>query len=272
MAMELELKQMLLAERYSEIEKRLKERNYIKVSEIIEAFQVSHETARKYLEYLQEKGIAKRVRGGAVYAGPDASATFKTRNVEFRKENAVASYGASKLVKPGDMVFLDGGTTMAQIALYLKNIPDITVITNNLLVINELCDCRNVTVYSLSGRYDIENGCYYGQQTEKSLSFYNYDIAFTSCAGLTLKEEYVNDFDDRCVPRQLIKNHTDRLVLVLNSGKINKKYFSNQIPIRDLDDIFVDSNIENDEAETLRKIGPRLHIIPMDIELPEMFM
>ena len=257
---------MILEERYAEIEKKLKDANYIKVSEIMETFQVSHETARKYLEELQERGIAKRVRGGAVYSGNsnDSNTSFQKRNLEFRKENAVASFGAAKMVKPGDMVYLDGGMTMAQLAIYLRNIPDVTVITNNLIVINELCDCNNITLYSLSGRYDIENGGYYGPQTEKSLEFFNFDIAFISCAGLSLKQEYVNDFDDRCISRNLLKRHSEKLVLVLNSGKINKKFFSNQFPINELDDIFVDSNIEKDEAEALSRIGVNLHIMPMD--------
>ncbi len=261
---------MILEERYTTIEKRLKDFNYIKVSEIMEAFQVSHETARKYLEVLQERGIAKRVRGGAVFSGSatDANPRFQKRSLEFRKENAVAAFGAAKMVKPGDMVYLDGGMTMAQLAIYLRDIPDITIITNNLIVINELCDCRNVTIYSLSGRYDIETGGYYGPQTEKSLSFFNFDVAFISCAGLSLKQEYVNDFDDRCISRELIKRHAEKLVLVLNSGKINKKFFSNQFPISELDDIFVDSNIEKDEAADLTRIGVNLHIMPMDLNPP----
>ncbi len=261
---------MILEERYTTIENRLKNNNFVKVSEIMDAFGVSHETARKYLEVLQERGIAKRIRGGAMYAGSrsDGNATLQKRNFEFHRENAVASYAAAKLVKPGDVVFLDGGMTMAQLALYLKDIPNITVVTNNLIVINELNECKNVDIYSLSGRYDIESGAYYGSQTEKSFAFFNVDIAFISCAGLSLKQEYVNDYDDRCVSRYIVKQHSEKIVLVLNSSKINKKHFSNQFPIKDLDEIFIDSNINEDEERILRGMGVNLHVIPVETEIP----
>ncbi|MBR6347737.1 MAG: DeoR/GlpR transcriptional regulator [Spirochaetales bacterium] len=262
---------MILEERYTTIENKLKKNNFVKVSEIMDSFEVSHETARKYLEVLQERGIAKRIRGGAMYAGarPEGNSHLQRRTFEFHRENAVASYAASKLVKPGDVVFLDGGMTMAQLALYLRDIPSITVVTNNLIVINELNQCPNIDIYSLSGRYDIESGAYYGSQTEKSLAFFNVDIAFISCAGLSLKQEYVNDYDDRCVNRYIVKQHSEKIVLVLNSSKINKKHFSNQFPIKDLDEIFIDSNIDADEEQILRAMGVELHVIPIDTDIPK---
>ncbi len=61
---------MLFEERYSQIVKLLEEKEFLKTSEMMDTFGISHETARRDLEVLQERGYARRIRGGAVYVQP----------------------------------------------------------------------------------------------------------------------------------------------------------------------------------------------------------
>ena len=91
----------------------------------------------------------------------------------------------------------------------------------------------------------------------------NVDIAFISCAGLDLQQGYITDYDDLGLSRFLIRNHAEKLVLVINSEKLHSRAFSNVFPLAQVDAIVIDERLSLEDEETLRGLGPEIIIAPM---------
>ena len=259
---------MLAQERYDLISRVLLEKSTIKVSEVMQLCKVSHETARRDLETLQENGLAKRVHGGAVLIPQEESsstpihyATPKFQK-QFHAGNLAAAKTASHMVRSGSTILLDAGRTMAHLAHYVRDTSDLSVVTPSLLVINELSDTE-VNLYSLGGSLYHEEYTYYGKITHSNLELFNVDIAFISCAGLDLQQGYITDYDDLGLSRFLIRNHAEKLVLVINSEKLHSRAFSNVFPLAQVDAIVIDERLSPEDEETLRGLGPEIIIAPM---------
>lgn len=262
---------MLAQERYDLITRVLTEKKSIKVSEVMKLCNTSHETARRDLEALQEQGIAKRVHGGAVVAIPPSSSsgadTSRYSQHSYSSNMSVAK-AALDLVHPGDTILLDAGRTVSHLAHFIRDLPDLFVVTPNLLVINELRDGR-VHLHGLAGELSHDEYCFTGKMTQATFSAFNVDTSFISCAGIDLKQGYITDYDDLGISRSLIREHSDRMVLLLNSDKLHTRAFSNLCPISMLDTVIVDERISPEHEEILRSTGVEVIIAPILGEVDE---
>ena len=255
---------MLSEERRAKTIEMLKERNFLKVSELIDEFGVSHETVRRDLEELHGLGILKRVHGGAVYTAKGVDPTVSSAHSSYSVENQVVASYAASMVKPGMIIYIDNGRTMTNLASRLKEIPNLTIVTPNLQVVLELAGCSGIDLYLLSGKVDMDEFCTCGKSAEKSFEMYNVEYAFMSCGGLDLSTGNINDLDDFGLSRHVIRKHSDKLVLVLSSGKLNKKYLANLANLRSVDTVIIDSNISEEDEELLRGYVQDVVVVPMD--------
>ena len=130
----------------------IEQQQRITVNQIVEYFDVSLATARRDLEALADQGKVQRVHGGAIavrQALPEPPVL--QRAAEQSSEKARIGQAAADLIRDGETVFLSSGTTVLEVARRLHSKRNLTVITNSLLVVNELADAREVTVICLGG-------------------------------------------------------------------------------------------------------------------------
>ena len=120
------------SERRESIISMLHNSNFIKISDIVSTFNVSNETARRDLDYLQDQNVVRRVYGGAVMDSPipHTTAAIPQRS---RFSNILATIGkeAAALVRPGEAVFIGPGSTALQVARHLRERSNLTVVTSS---------------------------------------------------------------------------------------------------------------------------------------------
>ena len=112
----------------------LERQQYASVEELSAALAVSASTTRRILEGLQNRKLITRTHGGAKLNDANNAApsfTFRIHQNLFEKKKIALS--AIKLIKDGDIIFLDGSTTAYCIAEYLGEFRNIKVITNGIL-------------------------------------------------------------------------------------------------------------------------------------------
>ncbi len=139
-------------ERQQRLLRFIEQQQRITVNQIVEHFDVSVATARRDLEALADQGKVQRVHGGAIavrQALPEPPVL--QRAAEQSAEKARIGQAAADLIRDGETVFLSSGTTVLEVARRLGGKRSLTVITNSLLVVNELADAREVTVICLGG-------------------------------------------------------------------------------------------------------------------------
>ena len=258
---------LLAQERYDTILRILIEKNTIKVSEIMEVCGVSHETARRDLEVLQENGFAKRVHGGAVLIPqnlPDNGMRFNARSIrkKLHTENLAVAATAAKLINSGDTVFLDAGTTMGYLAENLQNATDLSILTPSIYVINALGGMKN-KVICLGGVLSSEEQCFIGIITHTTLSSFYIDKAFISCAGLRLENDALTDYDIDGISRKLIRERAAEMILVMNSDKLHNRAFVEVFSLSGIDTLVVDAHICSEDADAIRQKGINLIIAPL---------
>nr|WP_307776623.1 DeoR family transcriptional regulator [uncultured Cetobacterium sp.] len=130
---------MLNIERENAILELLKQKETVKIKEIMKELNISEATARRDLSALEKRELVKRVHGGAILI--EKNSFLKDLNVQYRKDicrdekEKIAKFAAS-LVKDGSCIYLDAGTTSEKMIKYLKG-KNIKIVTNGLSFIDE---------------------------------------------------------------------------------------------------------------------------------------
>lgn len=251
--------------RYGLIFRHLVEKKELKTREVMEICGTSRETARKDLERMQEYGVCSRVHGGVVLIETDATSVWKSRYCIQKDEalpdlTAIAK-GAAKLIPPGSCIYLDAGNTMACMAQYVKNIPDLTVLTPNPAALVELAGSQ-VNLVFLGGELSrLRSGSGFMVRSLEMLEEYRPDIAFMSCGGIDLRSGIVMEYDDYGLTREDLHKLSGQMVLVCNSEKVNRRSFINACPVTYFSHVVVDGNIRKQDREMLGAMGLQVVIV-----------
>jgi DeoR/GlpR family transcriptional regulator of sugar metabolism len=120
---------LLLDERHRVIRERLALDGRVLAADLARELGTSEHTIRRDLRELAALGACRRVYGGALSISP-ASGTFAERPTQDVDRKAALAREAAKLVTPGQIVFLDAGSTNLAIARTFPNDANMTVVTN----------------------------------------------------------------------------------------------------------------------------------------------
>jgi len=178
--------QALIDRRRRRIRELLRRQGTINVREVAAKLGVSTMTVRRDLAYFEQKGLVIRDYGGAVNAERLVfEFTFARQQRLHKGRKQRIGRAAVKMVKPGESVILDTGTTTLQIARALRGFEGaLTVYTATLPIISELWGHDNVEVVVLGGNVRKNSPDLYGPLTEMMLDDLNADHVFLGAEGV----------------------------------------------------------------------------------------
>jgi Transcriptional regulators of sugar metabolism len=120
----------------------VRDHDFVRVAELGSMFGVSEMTVRTDLDALAERGVLRRVRGGAVQVSPARrERPFAETSAAFAVEKSRIGHAAAQLVNQGETIILDVGTTTTAVAralLHRDDAGEIVVVTNALNIALEL--------------------------------------------------------------------------------------------------------------------------------------
>lgn len=144
------------ARRRSELLDYLKDRGQASISELAAEFGVSDDTVRRDVDALAQKGAVDRTHGGVMIAEEDHPSEIVpfTRRIDAQAaaKDEIARVAAS-FIEEGQSVIIYGGTTTLALARHLASKRGITVVTNNLVLPQELYSRGVREIYILGGSY-----------------------------------------------------------------------------------------------------------------------
>lgn len=155
---------MFIEERHQAILDIISSNGRISIGEIQEKFNVSIDSARRDLRILEEKGLLKRTHGGAIPTRQIALGKppkITAKDITEVKENYMAiAQKAVTMIKDNDVIFI----TSATIGYFMsQNLPSdirIRVVTNSIVIAEELRKKDNISVILLGGEMDSKGNCY----------------------------------------------------------------------------------------------------------------
>ena len=159
---------MLKEERLQLILNSLKKNHKVVLSDISKELKVSEDTVRRDIKELSAQKLLKEVRGGAMPHAPGPH-SFKERAQFASRQKQVMAKKAVKLLKDGQVIILDSGTSALAVASMLPKDLHITVMTNSIPIIRMLEDRDDIEVFIGGGRLFRESFMTTGQD---AINFY----------------------------------------------------------------------------------------------------
>lgn len=173
---------------------------------------VSEDTIRRDLREMARDGLLQRVHGGALPASP-ATGNLAVRAAIAQDDKQAIGLAAARLIQPGQVVLVDGGTTAVQLVRQLA--PDLraTIVTHSPIIACELLPFENIDVILLGGRLMRHSMVALGAATVEALSRVRADLYFMGVCSLHPSGLSTGDFEEASVKRALCQAAAETIVL-----------------------------------------------------------
>ena len=158
---------------------------------------------------------------------------------------------ASKYIKDGMVIMLDGSTSAYHLIPYLSKFKDIIVVTSGAKTAVALAELQ-IPVFCTGGRMRTNSFSYIGKEAEDAVRKYNADIVFFSCHGLSENGRMSDPSVDECHLRQVMLQQSRGKYLLCDTSKLNKTYFYDMGSIRQLDGVISDQPLPAEIQSQLR--------------------
>lgn len=224
----------------------IREKKFIKTEELSKIFSVSSSTIRRALTDLQNKGLITRAHGGAqINDEKNYFPNFSFRSHQNSLEKKKIALSAIKLIKNGDVIFLDGSTSAFFIAEYLAEFNNIRVFTNGVDTLS-LLSKYHINAYSTGGQIEEENpSVLVGHYADEMIKNVRADIFFFSAQAVFEDGEIYDCFEQENVLRKSMMKNSAKSVLLCDSTKFGKTSPFRLCNVNDVDYIVSDKSFEN---------------------------
>lgn len=244
---------MLNQERRREILELLQSDGRVLVGDLARKFRTSLITIRKDLELLHQQGQLERTHGGALPLRTGALVDQSLREKErmHRRQKALIAAAAARMIRPGQVIVLDSGTTTTAIARACRQMRSLTVITNATNIAAELAD-TSVEVVLTGGSLRKNSFSLVGPLAEESLRKLNADVLFLAVDGFdvhyglttpNLLEARVNRAMSEC---------SRRTIVVCDSSKFGRRSLSLIMDMSSVHETITDRDISKRDLKALR--------------------
>ena len=251
-------KRELAPGRQRQIQGLTRSRGVVRVEELSRELEVSAATIRRDLGVLEREGRIRRVHGGAVSVESRLDEPlFDDKTSIAAKEKQRIAREALGLITEGDTIYLDGGSTVLELARLVRTRSDVTVVTNSLRAAIELSGQGPRTIL-IGGELRRRSQTIVGSLTRKVLDELHFDIAFMGTIGLTAADGLTTTDPNEAFTKERVMAHAERVVLLMHSAKAGKVSFARAGTLADLDTLITDVRLDPALAAELNETGIEL--------------
>jgi len=247
------------AARQASIRDRFAAQPGISISTLAQEFGVSEMTIRRDLSALEGSSDIRRTHGGAMLT-PRMMLEFDYRDrreVNRAAKRAIAAE-ARKLVRPGQRLILDTGTTTLELASLLQDVPNLTVITPSLAVASELQHAPDVEVILLGGVIRRGSPDLTGPVTESCLELFAADLAFQGADGIGADGAIYNSDLRLARVDRLMRRVAKRSCLLCDHTKFDVTALARSGTLADVDILITDTGAPSALLRRFRQLGPEI--------------
>ena len=249
---------VIAKEREKEILELVSGDSGVSVAEIGRRLGVSTVTARAGLNSLARKGLVVRTWGGASAAfHPDVLEHQRARTKE---KNRIARAAAS-LVSDGDTIMIEAGTTTALIARYLAGKRDVSIVTNNLLVLPYARSNPSLRLTLVGGDFRPATESLVGPLALQELDRFHVRFSFVGTDGFTPEKGLTTHLVEGAEIVKKMAAQAAETIVVADSSKYGKTGFVLVLPLSHVDRIITDSAISEQAIFNLKEQKIDLEIV-----------
>jgi len=205
---------MLTAQRKQIILEKLRLTGQVSVIALSNEWGISEDSVRRDLRDLAEEGLVQRVHGGAL---PKSTALGDYEKRKSISTDIKARLGrlATSLIRGGQVIALDGGTTNLHIARSLPKNLACTVVTHSPIIAAELKNHENIEIILIGGKIFRHSQVAVGSQTIEAISRIRTDLFFLGATGIHPETGVTTgDWEEATVKRAFCQNSAETILLV----------------------------------------------------------
>ena len=218
---------MLTPERQKVIEDFVNQHGLCRVSDLCSITSTSESTIRRDLNQMAEKGLIKRVHGGA--QSVKSFAHDVSQHIRFsmnhNDKKLIAQYAVKNFVHQDDYIFIDAGTTTYEMVPFIADIPRVTVVTNGLET--ALCAIdHEIETILLGGRIKENTHAVVGQAALKQLQGMNFSASFVGTNGLDYRGNLTTPDTEEAAIKKIAIAQANQTYILADTSKIGECSFA----------------------------------------------
>lgn len=241
---------MFAEERKAEILQLMESGQPVKVGDLSQRFGVSESTIRRDLQELENVGLIQRTHGGAISIQSSFELSYQEKEIRCLEEKQRIAKAAVELVKDGETVFLDAGTTTLQIAFALRG-KTITVATNSMDIAQVFIEDPQVEVIVLGGSLRKGIRSLVGFLTNEMLARLHFDKVFLAANAVDLDFGVTTpNLTEAETKRHMVKAGKE-VILVVDHSKLWEKAMCKICSLSEIDLLLTDSGLDQADVKRL---------------------
>jgi len=254
-----DLNQKALApQRWDNLRTLIRDSGVIRIEDLCRRLKVSPATVRRDLDQLEQSGAIRRVHGGAVSVESrlDEPVFADKTSLAAREKRRIAE-AALAFIGPGDTIYLDGGTTVLELARLLRERTNLTVVTNSLHAAHELAG-RGPRLILIGGELRRLSQTVVGPLTRLVLHELHLDKAFMGTIGFTVKEGLTTTDPGEAFTKEVVMNQARQVFVLADSSKAGKLSFARAGGWDKVHAVITDQQLDQKFAKEIVKTGIKL--------------
>lgn len=266
---------MLAQQRHAMILDLLEQNGTVYTSDLVKRMNVSSETIRKDLDYLEQKERLVRVHGGAVPTAANQSANtkmlsdvpaeytaFQIRNTQHMAEKAAITDYAASMIKEHQVIALDYGSTSQMMAMTLrKKFRFLTIITNSIQNALILAECPDFTIILTGGVLSKQEYTLVNDFTP-ILDHLHIDVLFLTASGIDPEVGITDMLLNEVKVQNQMRKAASQVIVLADSSKFGRSSLVKVCTLQDVDAILTDRNLSPDLEQKIRSTGSNLVLVP----------
>ena len=199
----------------------------VRVAQLSDALGATVVTIRSDLDALEQDGYLERTQGGALQTMKNYyNLEFQRRKQEHMENKKAIAAAAASLVRDGDTLFINSGTTTYFTAVELKQRKNLNVVTNSISVAVELGGLPTFRVILLGGDISAQYSFTYGEDVKEQISRYRANWAILSVDGVNPGTGITTYHAEESVIDRVMVERAQTPVIVADSSKLGRESFS----------------------------------------------
>lgn len=248
------------------LQKLVTERGFVSVSDVSREIGISEMTVRRDFKALEHAGVITYAHGGAIIRSQThIEPPFALRRGQNSAAKAAIGKAAVALIRPGDVIGLDVGSTVANLATLLRGRDDIGVVTNSLEAVMALSgsEMSSPDIYVLGGRLRPREGSLCGGVAHQQLAEHWLSLVFMGAAGIDAEGLYDYSPEEAEVKSILMARARER-VLLCDSSKFGQRSFLLLCGLDAITALVTETDPPSSITDQLNAHGVRIIVAPLE--------
>ena len=247
--------------RQQKIRELVEQGGSVTVADLAARFNTSLITIRRDLHHLQKQGVLSRTHGGAIAeaeAAEFAATPYTAREASHANEKRAIARRAAEMVRDGDSLIMNAGTTMQSLANALRERQNLRIVTNGVTVAAEFGANNSVQVYLIGGIVDHAKMATVGQAAEDALRDIRVPRAFLGVSGISVEEGLAMYKQQEAQINRTFIGCAREVTVLVDSSKFSSQAMYRIAPLSQVHRIITDAGISDADKRRIVDMGIEL--------------